>query len=255
MSFADDLDRAAAVLRGARRAFAFTGAGVSVESGIPCFRGPDGLWSRYDPECLDIGSFHRRPAEAWRVIREIFYDHWGEATPNPAHHALARLEAAGVLAEVVTQNIDGLHQAAGSRTVWEYHGGLRDLLCLDCGALHRADAALLRELPPACPGCGGLLKPDFVFFGEAIPMAAAAGAAQAARAADAVLVVGSTAEVYPAAAVVEAAARNGAAVVEVNVEPTRWSGGVAGVTLLGPAGLMLPILADAVLGAGPTPGA
>lgn len=250
-----DLQRAAALLREARRAFAFTGAGASVESGIPCFRGPEGLWSRYDPRCLEIDSFRQRPAAAWDVIREIFYEHWSAARPHAGHEALARLEAGGVLRGVVTQNIDGLHQAAGSRTVWEYHGALRDLLCLGCGARRPASPQLLAPRPPACPACGGLLKPDFVFFGELIPEAAAAAARTLAAEADVVLVVGSTGEVYPAAAVPEAAARGGAAVIEVNVGPTRWTGGLAGVTLLGPAGLVLPELAAAVLDGRPIPGA
>lgn len=241
------LDRAAELLRAADRAFAFTGAGISVESGIPCFRGADGLWSRYDPNCLDIGTFLADPGAAWRVIREIFYDHWGMAEPNAGHLALARLESAGILDEVVTQNIDGLHQAAGSRRVWEYHGTLEMLVCLECGRRSAPTEELLAELPPACPACSGLLKPDFVFFGEGIPEAAVRGAAAAAASADVVLVVGSTGMVFPAAGVAELAAHRGAAVIEVNTERTRWSDGLADVVLRGPAGRTLPALADLVL--------
>ncbi len=242
-----DLARAARILRGADHAIAFTGAGVSVESGIPSFRGEGGLWHRYDPRTLEIGFFLARPGESWPVIREIFYEHWGVAEPNPGHRALARLETDGPLREVVTQNIDGLHQAAGSRRVWEFHGASQELLCLGCGVRRVAAPELLEVLPATCPDCGGLLKPDFVFFGEGIPPAAAMGAQAAAEAADAVLVVGSTGEVYPAASVPEIAARRGAGIIEVNVEPTRYTSVITTCFLKGKAGEILPRLAGLVL--------
>jgi len=126
------LEQAADALRRAKRAVAFTGAGISVESGIPPFRGPDGLWSRYDPQVLDLSYFHAHPLESWQVIKEIFYDYFGRARPNEAHKALARLEQAGYLQGVITQNIDNLHQEAGSRHVVEYHGTSRYLTCTAC---------------------------------------------------------------------------------------------------------------------------
>jgi len=233
---------AAAALRASRHAIAFTGAGVSVESGIPSFRGENGLWHRYDPRTLEIGYFLSEPAESWRVIREIFYEHWGKAEPNPAHFALAELETSNVVKEIVTQNIDGLHQAAGSRTVWEYHGTLGELLCLGCGARRKASPELMADLPAACPDCRGLLKPDFVFFGEGIPQKAAMGAQAAALKTDAVLVVGSTGEVYPAATVPEYAARNGAAIIEINPARTRFTGSITTHFLKGKAGDVLPRL-------------
>ena len=148
------LSTAARLLRTARHATAFTGAGISVESGIPPFRGAEGLWSRYDPQCLDIGYFHAHPVEAWRVIKEIFYDFFGAARPNDAHRALAVLEQEGIIRATITQNIDNLHQEAGSHTVYEFHGNSRQLLCLGCGTRTPASAVPLEALPPRC-ACGG----------------------------------------------------------------------------------------------------
>lgn len=139
--------RAAALLRDARHATAFTGAGISVESGIPPFRGPGGLWSRVDPEFIEIGHFLGYPEESWRRIKDLFYDHFGQAQPNAAHFGLAALEAAGRLKAVITQNIDDLHQQAGSREVIEFHGNSRWLLCLECGSR----AAVRPDSPVPCP--------------------------------------------------------------------------------------------------------
>lgn len=164
----DAVPAAAALIRGAKYLTAFTGAGISVESGIPPFRGDDGLWSQYDPRMLELGFFLAHPEKAWPVIKEIFYDHFGRAKPNKAHCVLAQLEAAGKLRVLITQNIDNLHFAAGSRSIVEFHGNSRLLLCLHCGTRVEARADLLTALPPRCP-CGGLYKPDFVFFGEEIP--------------------------------------------------------------------------------------
>jgi NAD-dependent deacetylase len=258
------LQQAAEILRGARRAVAFTGAGISVESGIPPFRGPNGLWSRYDPQVLDLDYFFAHPAEAWAVIKEIFYDFFGQAQPNPAHYACARLEAAGFLAGVITQNIDNLHQEAGSRRVIEYHGTSRWLTCTTCGHKVAAHPDLLRELPPKCPRCGGLLKPDFVFFGEAIPAEAQAAAWAETRQADVWLVVGTTGEIYPAALLPTAAKEHGASIIEVNIQPSNYTATITDVFLQGKASAVCTALAEAVLGsrtsvtlppneAGPTP--
>ncbi len=242
---------AAETLRRARRAVAFTGAGISVESGIPPFRGPNGLWSRYDPTVLDLDYFFAHPAESWAVIKEIFYDFFGQAQPNPAHQACARLEAAGFLHGVITQNIDNLHQEAGSRRVIEYHGTSRWLTCTACGHRLEARPDLLRELPPKCPRCGGLLKPDFVFFGEAIPPAAQQAAWEETRRADVWLVVGTTGEVYPAALLPTAAKEHGATIIEVNVAPSNYTDAVTDIFLQGKASEVCAALAEAVMRAKP----
>ncbi len=178
------LARAADIIQRSRRLIAFTGAGISVESGVPAFRGEGGIWEKTDPSALEIARFRQDPGACWAVIREIFYTRAANGTspePNAAHRVLAQWEREGILSFLVTQNIDGLHSAAGSVQLAEFHGSLRELVCQRCGgrvgATRQAlDEGLLAELPPRCRvqssgggPCGGVLKPDFVFFGEAIP--------------------------------------------------------------------------------------
>ena len=234
---------AAAVLRSARRAIAFTGAGISVESGIPPFRGADGLWERLDPSLLEIATFRRDPAAAWPLLRALFYDRLAAARPNPAHRALAALERAGRLAAVVTQNVDGLHRAAGSRVVHELHGSLRRLACLACGARYPLAATGLGELPPTCRMCGGVLRPEIVFFGEGLPEPVRSDAFAAAAACDAILVVGTSGEVMPAALLPWTAADRGATVIEVNTAPSAYTAPLTDLFLEGPAAATLARLA------------
>jgi NAD-dependent deacetylase len=226
---------------------ALTGAGVSAESGIPTFRGEGGLWSRYDPvKVASIDTFLKDPAAYWKVSKER-----GPAVlaarPNPGHLALAALEQAGHLVGVVTQNTDGLHQDAGSRRVIELHGSGRVVQCLDCGTREkRADvqARLDVEMPPRCRTCGGVfLKPTVVLFGEAMPIPAVEEAFALARAADVMLVVGSSLVVYPAAHVPLKAVESGAALIVVNAEPTPFDR-LATVVIRGRSGEVLPELAE-----------
>jgi len=227
-----EIRSAAALIRGARYLTAFTGAGISVESGIPPFRGEGGLWGRYDPNCLELGYFNAHPAEAWKLIKEIFYEHFGRVEPNAAHRVLARLETDGWagnggaersrLRAVITQNIDGLHREAGNRNVIEFHGNWRDLVCTGCGRRRPATQDAFLRLPPLC-GCGGVLKPDFIFFGEGIPEAAQRDSERAARETDVMLVIGSTGEVFPAAAVPQTAAENGAHIIEINPQRSSFT--------------------------------
>jgi NAD-dependent deacetylase len=240
------VQRAADLLSGARSAVALTGAGISAESGIPTFRGADGLWSRYDPvKVASIDNFLRDPAAYWTVSRER-----GPAVlaarPNPGHHALAALEKQGNLLAVVTQNTDGLHQDAGSVRVIELHGSGRTVQCLDCGSRERradVQARLTTEMPPRCRTCGGIfLKPTVVLFGEAMPVQAVEEAFALARAADVMLVVGSSLAVYPAAHIPTAAVESGAALIVVNAEPTPVDE-FAEVVIHGRSGEVLPELA------------
>ena len=222
------IDRQAAIcasarlIRGAKHLTAFTGAGISVASGIPPFRGPGGLWNKYDPRLLEIRYFLERPEVSWPVLKEIFYDHFGAARPNRAHEVLAAWEARGLLRALVTQNIDNLHFEAGSRNVVEFHGNSRTLVCLACSARRPATPGVLETLPPRC-ACGGLLKPDIVFFGEGIRRDATEGADAAADRTDCMLVVGSTGEVYPAAHVPRRAKQHGATLIEINPEPSEFT--------------------------------
>jgi NAD-dependent deacetylase len=230
---------AALLIRSATHLTAFTGAGISVESGIPPFRGPGGLWSRYDPRMLELEYFLARPGTAWPVIKEIFYDHFGQARPNRAHEVLAAWERdgwprgrgsaeRGFLETLITQNIDNLHYLAGSRNIVEFHGNSRLLACLSCGRRVEAAPSLLEHLPPRC-ACGGIYKPDFIFFGEGIPPGANARSQEAARRTDVMLVVGSTGEVYPAALVPRWASEAGAEIIEINPEASEFTGSVADI--------------------------
>ncbi|HOZ73006.1 MAG TPA: NAD-dependent protein deacylase [Spirochaetales bacterium] len=242
----DALGRAAELVSGSSYLIAFTGAGVSAESGIPTFRGPGGIWGSYDESHLELGFFMREPEIAWKTIKQIFYSFTLSVEPNDAHRVLARWEAAGRLRLVVTQNIDGLHRRAGSRKVAEFHGSCDELVCMRCGGRVPATAELLEALPPRCE-CGGLLKPGFVFFGEGIPEDAYETAFSAAALADACLVIGSTGTVYPAASIPRAVKRAGGRVVEINPEPSEFTDGVSDVFIRLPAAEAMRRLEAAVV--------
>ncbi|NSW53853.1 MAG: RNA polymerase subunit sigma [Anaerolineae bacterium] len=234
------LEMAARRLRNARRAIAFTGAGISVESGIPPFRGPGGLWSKYDPSCLDLEYFLRYPREAWMVIKEIFYDYFGTAQPNAAHQVLAAWETGGWLpGGVITQNIDHLHQAAGSQRVIEFHGNNQQLVCLGCGSREPASPEVLAAIPPRCNQCSKVLKPDFVFYGEGIPYEAYEAAYGETQHSDVWLVVGTTGEVHPACSMPVEAKRNGAIIIEINVRPSEFTDTITDIFLRGTASEVL----------------
>ncbi len=223
------------MIKSAKRVTAFTGAGISVESGIPPFRGPNGLWSKYDPTTLEIGYFLRYPEKSWRIIKEIFYDFFGKAEPNDAHYTLAAMEREGLLQTIITQNIDYLHQQAGSRHVYEYHGTSAELVCLDCQQIVSPEEISLEKLPPKCTACGGLLKPNFVFFGEAIPVEAADQAMYEARHSDVFIIVGSTGEIMPASMIPSMVKDYGGKVIEVNVEASNYTRTVTDLFLQGKA--------------------
>jgi NAD-dependent deacetylase len=232
---------AAALLRRARSAIAFTGAGISVESGIPHFRGEGGLWTKFDPyKVAHIDTFRKDPAQYWTYSLN---HRRTDAQPNPAHRALVELERLGLLRAVVTQNTDGLHQTAGSGEVIELHGSSHGVVCLDCEARFPRDHVdrMNREhCPPSCPACGGrFLKPTVVLFGEALPVDALRDAQALATAADVVLIVGSSLQVYPAAGIPRLARQHGAELCIVNAEPTPFDD-VAAVVIHGKAGEILP---------------
>jgi len=217
-----------------KHAIAFTGAGISVESGIPPFRGETGLWSKYDPNVLDLNHFHLNPVEAWKVIKEIFYDFFGKAKPNVAHIALAELEKQELIRAVITQNIDNLHYEAGSREVYEFHGNSRMLVCPYCSKKVEAAEADLENIP-LCDHCHAVLKPDFIFFGEGIPELAYSSSVEAAQNTDLVIIIGSTGEVTPASSIPQIAKQNGAKIIEINPEKTLFTDSVTDIFLQGKA--------------------
>jgi len=241
------LETAARALRNARCAIAFTGAGISVESGIPPFRGPGGIWSKYDPDLFEKGYFKRYPEKVWPMLKEIFYSGMERTKPNPAHLALAELEAAGLLAAVITQNVDGLHQLAGSSNVLEYHGSIHRMQCMDCRAFFDSAAIALTTLPPPCPACGGLLKPDIVFFSEGVPSDVHHEATRLAQQSDCCLIVGTGGQVVPAGRIPQITKQAGGTIIEINREGSHYSYNTTDHFLQGKAGTMLPRLVDAVL--------
>ncbi|MCW3804928.1 SIR2 family NAD-dependent protein deacylase [Plebeiibacterium marinum] len=242
------IKKAADIIKNSSNCIAFTGAGISVESGIPPFRGESGIWNRYDPELLDLGYFHSRPAKSWEAIREIFYDFFTEARPNDAHLVLAKLEEKGVLKAVVTQNIDNLHFEAGSKEVYEFHGNSQQLKCIKCGSMYPAKEVNLKMIPPKCKKCGGVLKPDFIFFGEEIPPVAYSKSFDAARKADVVIVIGSTGEVMPACNVPFEAKRNGAVIIEVNPGESNFTHQITDVHIKMNAGEAMRCIGELVIG-------
>lgn len=237
MNINEDLIKSAAVLIiNARRRIAFTGAGISVESGIPPFRGQGGLWNKYDPKFLDINYFHDYPDKSWDVIYKIFYEFFSNAKPNKAHVALAEMEKMGFLQGVITQNIDNLHQQAGTRVIHEFHGNSTQLICKHCGQKYPVNKEILKKIPPRCNNCDSILKPDFIFFGESIPEPAMSDSFAEATKADLFILIGTTGEVQPAAMIPFTAKRNNAKIIEVNTVPSNYTGEITDIFLQGQAG-------------------
>jgi NAD-dependent deacetylase len=216
------VERLAELMRGRRPCVVLTGAGVSTESGIPDFRTAGGIWEQYDPaEVANIDALRRDPVRVWE-----FYAHrlgaLGGAEPNDGHHALAELEAEGWVSAVVTQNVDGLHQRAGSREVVEVHGSLREAECIHCGVRMPIEEAIASLPLPPCPECGEVLKPGVVMFGELLPAAAIERAQELVAEAGLLLVVGSSLEVHPVAALPGATLAAGGTLAIINRGSTPW---------------------------------
>ena len=226
---------ASALIRSAKHVTAFTGAGISVESGIPPFRGDDGLWSRYDPSILDISRYLDQPGDSWPVIKELFYGYFQDAKPNLAHYFLAELEQKKILKALVTQNIDHLHQDAGSRDVIMYHGNSDWMICTVCGERTRVTERVIQQEIPRCRKDHGLLKPDFIFFGEPIPALAVERSIEEARRTDVMLVIGTTGEIMPASLVPHMAKDAGAMIIEINPVESLYTDNITDIFLKGKA--------------------
>lgn len=241
----DNLDAVAWELVRRRGVVALTGAGISVDSGIPDFRSAGGLWERFDPmEYATIEAFEADPRRVWLMFAEL-QALVVNARPNPGHVALARFEQAGMLDGIVTQNVDNLHQEAGSQQVVEFHGNGSRLRCLRCDKLVDAPAGWEPAAGPPFCACGSALKPDVVLFGEAIPPEALVRAAELAERCRAMLIVGTSATVAPASLLPLVAKRNGALLIEINLEPTDITD-LCDVALHDGASRCLPLLADRV---------
>lgn len=231
------------LIRKSKSTIAFTGAGISVESGIPPFRGELGLWNKYNPEVLDLGYYLQNQEKCWRYIREIFYDFFADAKPNSAHLVLAKMEQKGLINSIITQNIDNLHQEAGSKTVHEFHGNSKKLKCLKCGKTYRANQFDFKNIPPRCEIDNEILKPDFIFFGEGIPPEAYANSFDEAEKAEVCLIIGSTGEVMPASQIPRIAKQNGATIIEINPENSMFTNQITDIHLKGKAGEILSEMA------------
>jgi NAD-dependent deacetylase len=234
------IEKAVQILRQAKSPFVLTGAGISAESGVPTFRGADGLWKNHAATDLATPqAFQRNPALVWE------WYHWrqaliSKAEPNPAHHALVRLEKRSAKFLLLTQNVDNLHKRAGSRNVLELHGNIFRIRCVQCGAigvLSDEPEKTKREMP-VCE-CGALLRPDVVWFGEAIPHNIWQAALEFLSTADVALICGTSAVVWPAAAIPEIAKQSGVKTIEINLEPTPVTN-LVDVSISGKAGEILP---------------
>ena len=243
----DDLIRRAAKdLAAAGNVVALTGAGISIESGIPPFRGKGGLWERFDPmEYAHIDALMRDPTKVWKVLVKEMKEIVERAEPNDGHKGLAKLEARDNLKTIITQNVDGLHQAAGSTDVIEYHGTFAWQRCMDCGQKYENREVDVSEIPPRC-NCGGILRPDAVFFGEMIPAEAMWRSRKAAIDCDLMLVVGTSAVVQPAAMIPVIAKENGAKIVEINPERTPLTVDISDYLIMGEAGKVMNQILDGI---------
>jgi NAD-dependent deacetylase len=237
-------DAAHAVAHG-RCVIASTGAGISAESGIPTFRGDSGIWKKYPPEKFaTIQAYLANPLEVWGFWVEIGRE-MAACKPNAAHVAIAEMESQKHLHAVVTQNVDSLHQTAGSQRVIEYHGNVRRLVCTRCRHQEPVDLTNPPKLPPHCP-CGIVMRPDIVMFGEYIPEGPMHEAAALAEKCDVMIIVGTSAQVYPAADLPFIAKQHGAFIIESNIEETDFTSEITDAFLCGAAGETLPSLAKRV---------
>ena len=235
------IKQAADLLHSARRVTVFTGAGISVESGIPPFRGKGGLWAKYDPIILDLDFYHQRTNESWPIIKELFFDFFGKARPNAAHLILAKWEQEGIITDIITQNIDNLHQEAGSKHVYEFHGTASSFICTECDTIYKVKKMQLKNTAPHCnkEDCDGLLKPNFIFFGEGIPAKAYEASLYAAQNSDVFILIGTTGEIMPASQIPIIAKQNGARIIEINITDSNFTSNVTDVFLNGKASNIL----------------
>ena len=241
----NEIVSAATAIKTSGNVVALTGAGISAESGIDTFRGRDGLWTKYNiEEYATIDAFRQDPAKAWSLFEEMDRVIMA-AEPNAGHRALAELEAMGLLQVVVTQNVDSLHQRAGNTHVLEFHGNGRHLICPNCSRKYPSAEKCKEEMPPHC-GCGTILKPNFVLFGEGIPSEVLAESFLAMENSSCMLVTGTSAMVYPAAQLPFTAKERGATIIEVNTEATELTNFITDIFLEGKAATVLPQLVEEI---------
>ena len=201
----------------------FTGAGISVESGIKPFRGENGLWNKYDEKILDINYYYENPKKSWKLIKDIFYNDINKAKPNKAHKILSKLENKNLIDGIITQNIDNLHFDAGSKNVLEFHGNSRELICVNCKNLVEINKSILDTKKPICNKCKSLLKPNFTFFGESLDQKVYKKSIDLISKAETLLIIGTTGVVQPAANLPYLAYENGAKIIEINPKKSAYT--------------------------------
>lgn len=225
----DRIKEAAIIIKNAKFLSVFTGAGISKDSGIPVFRGEDGVYTKYDHSLLEIQTYKRNTALSWEAVKDIFYDTFVSAKPNTAHNVLAEWENKDILKYVITQNIDNLHREAGNRNVIEYHGNKEYFCCIQCNTKFSTKELTLTSKPPVCKKCNGLLKPDFVFFGEQIPQDAAKLSHEVSRKSDVHIIIGTTGEVQPASYIPVYAKKAGATIIEINPKASKFTDSITDI--------------------------
>lgn len=239
-----EIKTAVELIINSKRITAFTGAGISVESGIPPFRGKEGLWSKYDPIILDLDFFISHTNKSWPIIKKLFFDFFESAQPNKAHYILAKWEMEGILNNTITQNIDALHQKAGSTNVYEFHGTSESFICTKCFTKYLVSQIKLTELPPFCTDnkCKGVLKPNFIFFGEGIPIEAYEKSLFAAQNSDLFIIVGTSGEIMPASQIPIIAKQNDCKIIEINTDSSNYTNSITDIFLQGKATTVFELL-------------
>jgi NAD-dependent deacetylase len=224
------IKNAVTVLKESKYAVAFTGAGISVESKIAPFKGENGIWNKYEEKLFEISYFTSHTKECWQMLCDGFYEATLKATPNAAHSALAKLEQKGIIKAVITQNIDNLHAKAGSKNVYELHGNAWKLICINDASKYFVKDFDLKTAP-CCKKCSAALKPDFVFFGEMLPEKDMCASIEVSKKCDAMLIIGSTDIVYPAASLPFEAKRNKSVIIEINPMPSAFTNEITDIFL------------------------
>ena len=225
-----DYQTVTTIIKSSKSAIAFTGAGISTGSGIPTFRDSNGILSKFDPKYFEIKYYLENVAESFGAIKEAFYSHSEAKEPSVAHFALAKMEEMGLIKYVVTQNIDGLHRKAGSKNVFELHGTMSEMICMNCKKIFPlTNENILKSKIPLCEECDGILKPNFTFFGEALPEYDLTSSINVAGKSDLCLIIGTTGIVMPAAQIPYIAKQNEATIIEINPKKSNYTNDIVDI--------------------------
>lgn len=212
------------IIKDSNHAIVFTGAGISVGSGLPTFRDDNGVFSKFDVKFFELNYYLENVALAWSTIKEVFYNYNEAKEPSLAHTVLAKMEKSGLIKYIITQNIDGLDKKAGSKNVLELHGRMNQMICMSCRKTYSlANKTIIDSSIPICEECGGILKPNFTFFGETLPEYDFNTAIDSASKSDICLIIGTTGEIMPAAQIPYIAKQNGAIIIEINPKESNYT--------------------------------